>query len=484
MEHLIPVLIIFFYIYLVVTIIILLLDNREPSSTLAWVLVFILLPVIGVIFYIFIGRNWRRLDKKERLAKQFLEKKLADTLSPLINRQRDEVKKLERQIGLVHKKKLFNLLSKSSNSILTTTNRIKILQNGNEKFPALMEDLRNAKSFIHMEYFIWRVDTLTQEIKNILIEKVSQGVAVRILYDAIGSIFIKKQYLKELRDGGVEIYPYFNFLSPWKIHTLNYRNHRKIVIIDGMIAYTGGMNMGQEYIDGGKKFKEWRDTHLRIEGETVAVLQGVFATSWFNTTGIELFDQRYYPRVVPQSDMLSVQVSTSGPDSQWPSIKQLYFTLINLAEKKVYIQSPYFIPDPSVHAALKMAALSGLDVRIIIAGVPDKMLPYWSAFTYFKDLLMAGVRIYHYQEGFLHAKTIMIDSEISSVGTANMDVRSFHLNYELNILLYDVNSTIQLEEAFMKDLKDSREFTLRDYGELDETVKLRNSLARLLAPLL
>lgn len=484
MEHLIPVLVVCFHIYVVVTIILLLLDNREPSSTLAWVLVFILLPVIGVVIYVFIGRNWRRIDKNERLAKQFLEKKLADTLAPLINRQKEELKKLEGQIGLIHKKKLFHLLSKNSNSILTTTNKIQILQNGSEKFPVLMEDLRNAKEFIHMEYFIWRVDALTQEIKSILMKKASEGVEVRILYDAIGSIFLKKNYLEELRGAGVQIYPYFNFLSPWKVHTLNYRNHRKIVIIDGKTGYTGGMNMGQEYIDGGKKFKEWRDTHLRVEGETVAVLQGVFATSWFNTTGLELFGQKYFPRVIQEGDMLSVQVSTSGPDSQWPSIKQLYFTLITLAERKVYIQSPYFIPDLSVHTALKTAALSGLDVRIIIAGVPDKRLPYWSAFSYFKDLLLAGVRLYHYQAGFMHAKTIMIDSEICSVGTANMDVRSFHLNYELNMLIYDVKCAADLEESFKKDLKDSREFTLSDYGKLSEAVKLRNSLARLLAPLL
>lgn len=484
MEHLVPVLVLSFHVYIVVTLVLLLLDNREPSSTLAWVMVFVLLPVIGVIIYILFGRNWKRLDKKKMFAKQFLEKKLADVLAPLINWQSEEVKKLESQTDLFHRKKLFHLLSKSSHAILTTTNKIKILQNGAEKFPALKEDLKNAKDFIHMEYFIWRVDPLTQEIKQILLEKAAQGVEVRVLYDALGSIFMKKSYVQELRAGGVEIYPYFNFLSSWKIHTLNYRNHRKIVIIDGKIAYTGGMNMGQEYIDGGRQFDYWRDTHLRVEGETVALLQGIFTVSWFNTTKTELFDPKYYPRVMHEDKKLPVQVSTSGPDSQWPSIKQLYFRLITLAEKKVYIQSPYFIPDPSVHAALKSAALGGLDVRIIIAGVADKNLPYWSAFTYFKDLLQAGVRIYHYKKGFMHAKTIIIDSDVCSVGTANMDVRSFHLNYELNLLIYDAPSAMRLEEDFKNDLKDSREFTLSDYGKLGEEVKLRNSLARLLTPLL
>ncbi len=484
MEQLIPFLVVSFYIYLVITVVLLLLDNREPSSTLAWVFVFLLFPIVGVLIYIFVGRNWRRTNRKTKLSQQFVEKQLAEILSPLVNRQEIEIRKLSEHQTLCKKKKLFHLLAESSNSILTTTNDITVLQDGHEKFERLKADLREARQFIHLEYFIWRNDQLTEEIKDILIERARQGVEVRILYDAIGSIFLKKAYIESLRREGIHIYPYFNFLSLFKIHTLNYRNHRKIVVVDGKVGYNGGMNMGQEYVDGGKRFDMWRDSHLRIEGESVAVLQGVFTTSWFNTTEENLFDPKYFPRVMHTDDGVPVQITTSGPDSQWPSIKHLYFTLISQAENTVYIQSPYFVPDPSVHMALKMAALSGLDVRVIIAGVPDKRLPYWSAYTYFKDLLKAGVRIFHYQKGFMHAKTIMIDSEICSVGTANMDVRSFHLNYEINTLIYDDQLTKSLENDFMTDLKDSREFTLRDYGRLNEAVKLRNSLARLLAPLL
>ena len=484
MDYIFSILGILFYVYLVMTVVLLLLDNREPSTTMAWVMVFILLPVVGAVIYIFIGRNWRRVDEKTKLSQQFLEDRSSAMLAPLIEAQMDRGSRLKQKKDVVHKQKLFHLLQRSSNSILTTNNAIEVLQNGSQKFPRLMEDLRGARESIHMEYFIWRSDPLTKEVRDILVAKRKQGVEVRILYDAIGSIFLDRRYVREMRAAGIEMYPYFNFLSPLKIHTLNYRNHRKVVVVDGRIGYAGGMNMGQEYVDGGKQFDYWRDTHLRISGETVNVLQGIFVTSWYNTTGKELFDTKYFPAVPADPHELPVQVTTSGPDSRWPSIKHLYFTLISSAEKKVYIQSPYFIPDPSVHTALKMAAFGELDVRVIIAGVPDKKLPYWSAFTYFKDLLRAGVRIYHYQKGFLHAKTIMIDSEICSVGTANMDVRSFHLNYELNTLLYDERITAGLEEDFMRDLQDSREFTLEDYQELDETVKLRNSLARLLAPLL
>lgn len=484
MEYFHLILGIVFYIYLVMTVVLLLLDNREPSTTMAWVMVFILLPVVGVVFYIFIGRNWRRVDERTKLSQQFLEDKIAVILAPLIEAQVDRGSRLEQKQDVIHKRKLFHLLQRNSNSILTTSNTIEVLQNGSQKFPRLKEDLRGARASIHMEYFIWRCDPLTKEIKDILIAKRREGVEIRILYDAIGSIFLDHRYVREMRAAGIEMYPYFNFLSPLKIHTLNYRNHRKVVVVDGRIGYAGGMNMGQEYVDGGKQFDFWRDTHLRMSGEAVNVLQGIFVTSWYNTTGKELFDAKYFPPVAPEQPELPVQVSTSGPDSRWPSIKHLYFTLISSAQKKVYIQSPYFIPDPSVHTALKMAAFGGLDVRVIIAGVPDKKLPYWSAFTYFKDLLRAGVRIYHYQKGFMHAKTIMIDSEICSVGTANMDVRSFHLNYELNMLLYDEQITAGLEKDFMRDVTDSREFTLEDYEQLSEAVKLRNSLARLLAPLL
>lgn len=484
MEYFFPLLGILFHIYLVITIILLLLDNREPSTTMAWVMVFVLVPVFGVVFYIFFGRNWRRIDRKTKLSQQLLEGKIAGILAPLIQRQDERAARLKQQPGLFNKQKLFHLLQSSSNSILTTSNAIEVLQNGNQKFPKLLQDLQKAQHFIHMEYFIWRTDPLTVQIQDILIEKVRQGVEVRILYDAIGSVFIDRRYVQKMRSAGVEMYPYFNFLSPFKIHTLNYRNHRKVVVVDGTIAYTGGMNIGQEYVDGGKQFKFWRDTHLRIVGETVSVLQGIFVTSWHNTTGKELFDPKYFPAAPSDGQELPIQVSTSGPDSQWPSIKHLYFTLLSSAEKSVYIQTPYFIPDPSVHTALKMAAFTGLDVRVVIAGVPDKKLPYWSAFTYFKDLLLAGVRIYHYEKGFMHAKTIMIDSEICSVGTANMDVRSFHLNYELNTLLYDSEITLNLEKDFMQDLSDCREFTLEDYKGLSELRKLRNSLARLLAPLL
>ena len=473
-----------FYVYLVITIAFLLLDNRESTSTIAWLLVLILFPFVGIIFYLLIGRNWRHFSKKNKPLKQMIERRLHPFFFAIMKKQQQIVKKLEHKKTRSYKKKLLELLRSNSNSLLTTNNTLTIFHQGKDKFSQLIKDLRRAELFIHMEYFIWRSDTLTEEIKDILIQKALQGVEVRVLLDPVGCFFLKKRYVHELRDAGVQVYSYFNFMSLFKAHTINYRNHRKIIVIDGKIGYTGGMNMAEEYATGGKRFKHWRDTHVRLEGEGVHLLQRVFTMSWYLTTNEALVYPEYFPKVTARHRQLPIQVSTSGPDSEWESIQQLYFTLINAAAKKVYIQTPYFIPDNTVYMALKTAALSGVDVRIMLTGVPDKYIPYWSAFTYFKHLLKAGVKIYHYKRGFMHAKTVMIDDEICAVGTANVDIRSFQLNYELMTLIYDKKTTHALGKQFSYDMYHSKPFTLKHYENMNKLVKLRNSAARLLAPLL
>ncbi|HLF18715.1 MAG TPA: cardiolipin synthase [Candidatus Omnitrophota bacterium] len=483
MDHILSVLIIVYYIFLVITAIYLLLDNREPSSTIAWLVLFILFPVLGFIAYVFFGRSWKRSRAQDKLVHQFIEGNLAYPLKPLLERQETELENLQSKWATSYKRELMQLLANTSNSILTANNRLKIFHHGKDKFDCLLEDLNNAKAFIHMEYYIWRHDELGQKIKAILIERAKKGVEVRILYDSWGCMFLSKKYIRELRGAGIDIYPYFNFLSLFTAHTLNYRNHRKLVIIDGTIGYNGGVNIGDEYINGGK-FKFWRDTHLRVEGEATSIYQAIFTIDWYNTTKKKLFDEKYYRPAFDLKDDLPIQISTSGPDSQWLSIKQLYFALIKSAEKHLFIQSAYFIPDPSIFMALKTAALSGIEVKIMITGVVDHWLPYWSAFTYFEDLLQAGVRIFHYKKGLMHAKTISIDSQVCSIGTANLDIRSFHLNYETNTLIYEEDCALAIERQFMEDLKDCREFTLEDFSNLTTAAKLRNSLARLFAPLL
>lgn len=484
MHDITSILVIVFHIYVILTVIFLLLDNRDTSTTFAWIFIFVLFPVFGQILYFLIGRNWRNIGKKQRIIRQHVLERLVKILKPLLDAQEVNTKQLENLEGSFNKRKLLQLLYNNSNSILTNKNRIKVIQNGEEKFRLLMQDIEQAKHSIHMEYFIWRSDPLTEKFKAILIKKAAQGVRVRILYDALGSVFLKGRYIKALKKAGVEIYPYYDFRSVFTFHTLNYRNHRKIVIIDCNVGYTGGMNMGKEYIDGGKKFKCWRDTHLRVEGDSVSVLQAIFVTSWLNTTKEDLMSKENFSLQNNIDNHMPVQITTSGPDSQWESIQQLYMCLISSAEKSIRIQSPYFIPDTTIYSMLKTAALSGIDVKIMMTGIPDKLLPFWSAYTFFEDLLKSGVKIFQYQKGFLHAKTISIDGELCSIGTANMDMRSFHLNYEISTLIYDFDTTKQLVTDFENDLKDCIEITIDQYNKMGELLKLRNSVARLFAPLL
>jgi cardiolipin synthase len=459
-------------------------DNREPTSTMTWIAVIILLPVIGLIIYLLIGRNWRKISKKRRIVKQELTKYLVNSISAIVRREKENIDHLLSKEEYKDKSKLLNLLKNNSNSVLTSSNKIEVLQSGEEKFQKLIEDIEQAEKFIHLEYYIWKNDKMVRKINSLLIKKAKQGIEVRIIYDSFGSFYFNRFIRRKLRKNGIKIYPYFNFLSPFKFHTLNYRNHRKIAIIDGRVAYTGGMNMAKEYIDGGRRFKKWRDTHLRIRGDAVEILEGIFAISWYNTTKEKIFHSKYFTIGKKFNEKTPLHVTTSGPDSRWDSIRQLYFTLIATAQKRVYIQTPYFIPDPSVQMALKVAALSGIDVRIMMAGVPDKWLPFWAAHTYYEELLNAGVKIYLYKDGFLHSKTVMADDSVCSIGTANMDVRSFELLYELNTIIYDKNISERLKHDFLEDMKVCEEITLERINKENVLVKFRNSLARLFAPLL
>jgi cardiolipin synthase len=374
-------------------------------------------------------------------------------------------------------------------SILTAADEVEILQDAQSKYPRLEADIEAAQDSIHMEYFIWEADAYMEKFGDLLIRKARAGVEVRVLFDALGSHFLmwkNRGYLNRLRQGGVHIYPYLNFLGLLRLHTVNYRNHRKIAVIDGKIGYTGGMNMGEEHLVGAGPYTAWRDTHLRLMGDTVTILQGIFATSWYNTTHEPLLEGRYFPThdKVPAKP-IPIQIVLSGPDSEWHAIQQQYFLMILAALEHVYIQSPFFIPNAAVSEAIRVAALSGVDVKLMFAPRDTGGdLANWAANTYFLDMVDAKAKVYLYQPAYLHAKTLSIDSAVCSIGTANMDIRSFTTNYEMNAVIYDAEKTKELEAAFEKDLEGCVPFDAKAYRALPRLVRFRDSLARLLSPLL
>jgi cardiolipin synthase A/B len=513
-----------FVIYTIGASLFIILDNRQPSSTFAWIFLFLLLPLVGLMIYFLFGREIRPFSRQDRLAR--LPPEMAAALTPLLEslleRENDAVHRLRTTGEMPQMQgKLAEMLRRTNLAMLTTDNQVELLQDASEMYPCMEEDIRNAQHSIHMEYFTWQADEYMQALGDLLIEKAQSGVEVRILYDAVGSWtldWLHRGYLNRLRAGGVEIYSYLNRFFLLSLHAINYRNHRKITVIDGKIGYTGGLNMGEEHLKGAGPYKAWRDTHLRIIGQAAAVLQGVFATSWFNTTNESLTDSCYFvaadterrtrdvttsgkKKPIPTGagipgevkddasqplDGVPVQIVGSGPDSQWYAIQQLYFFMIPLANHHVYIQSPFFIPDPSIGEALKAAALAGVDVRIMCAR-RDTINPLsnWAANTYFDDMARAGVKIYLMQNAYMHAKTISIDTAICSVGTANMDLRSFQINYEINAVIYNRGLAHALEAQFHQDQKDCMLFDGGHYrSRRNIHVRLRDSIARLFSPLL
>jgi len=461
-----------FYIIFVISLIRLIADNREPTKTIAWLLVMFLIPVLGFVIYLVFGRDWRRNRKKckakvkrDRLNRiKFMSKIYSDNMSR-INKLSDWAKSA------------VQLTESNNNTQLLSAETVVYFDNGKEKFDALINDMSNARKSIHLEYFIWEKDELTKKIFKVLVDRLKNGIEVRILYDFIGSITYSKSEFRDLISLGAEVKAQVR-----DFRKINYRNHRKIAVIDGMIGYTGGMNVGQEYIDGGKRFQTWRDTHIRVTGSVVYSLQDIFCRDWQKRTDVNLYSLGYFPKNLPKGNILT-QLSYLGFELEFEATKQLYLSAILNARNKLYIQSPYFIPDSTLADALKTAALSGVDVRVMITGVPDKKAPWYAAQSFFESLLAAGVKFYLYEAGFFHVKTLVIDDEMVSLGTTNFDIRSFNLQQEDTLLVFDQKVIEQHYQIFDLDQKNCRQVTMNTIKNESSLVKFRNSLSRLLANL-
>lgn len=358
------------------------LQNRSPQATFAWLLLFLTVPIVGVFVYRFAGRGWRAFSKQNELARQELGGELLRDLGPILARERETVERIAAERTASFRGKLLRVVPRSDSSILTGSNEVEILQDARQKYPRLLADIRAARHHVHLSYYIWTEDSFTLELKDALIERARAGVAVRCLYDAMGGA-LSGGYLRELTDAGVSIHPYLEYRSFTRLHSINYRSHRKIAVVDGRIGYVGGLNLDKEQLDP-PAFDRWRDTHLRLFGEAAHALQASFAVSWYNTTGEEVADPAYYPPVeVPT--FLPVQITQGGPDSQWRSIRQLYFMMILSAEEKLYLQSPFFVPDESIVEALRAVARAGVDVRLMFTPRGAKyQIPYRAAHTYFQ----------------------------------------------------------------------------------------------------
>ncbi len=460
-------------------------ERRNPASTWAWLLVLFFIPILGFLIYMVFGRNSKRektFQQKAQYDQEVYYKYLFHDVRSVenIQQQKKFIEKAEKIPGTGYLTDLAYLHLNSGNW-MTFNNQVTYFNRGKDKFEALVQDIRRAKKFIHLEYYIWRGDRLGTRLVEELTKKAEEGVEVRLLYDGMGNVRLPGSFFDKLHSAGGYTAA---FLPPFMVR-LNYRNHRKLCIIDGEVGYIGGFNVGDEYLGIVKRYGPWRDSHLRFTGDAIDQMQMRFIKDWNFTAkeGIVRLEDRYFPRR-NQFDGVRTQIVSSGPDTQWKNVRNGYFKMINEAEDHVYLTTPYFVPDDGIFEALRVAALSGLDVRIIIPGNPDHFFVYWASMSYLGELLEAGVRCYQYEKGFIHAKVLSIDGQVASVGTANMDIRSFELNFEVNAFLYDERVTEQIEKDFKNDLKSCVEITKEWYERRRWWFKVKEAVARLISPML
>ena len=456
-------------------------EKREPMKALIWITVVAVVPVLGIFCYVLLGRNHRRekifsrkgLADLKQIQKANIQSQLALVSSDSLLQRREIADNLD----------IITLLLNSNKALLTIKNRIKILEDGEETFNHILDVLSRAESSIHLEYYIISDDRIGQKVAEILIAKARAGVEVRLIYDDVGSWGLSRSYLQRLEEAGVQIRCFLPVVFPWLSSKVNYRNHRKIIVVDGKYAFTGGVNIAQRYITG-TKWGRWRDTHLMLEGDAVTSLQVIFLTDWYFVSGQQLINQTKYFFESEIKDHALVQIATSGPDSDWASILQAFFAAITRAQKHIYISTPYFIPPESLLTAIKVAALSGIDVRIMLPARSDSRLALWATRSYISDLLDAKVKVYLYKGGFNHSKVLMIDGQFCSVGTANMDIRSFEDNFEISAVIYNTELTETLEHTFFEDLTHCEQVDSMLWNQRPIIKTLGESFARLWSPLL
>jgi cardiolipin synthase len=471
---------ILYFLTVVFIAILIILENRNPVKTISWILILVLLPFAGIVFYLFFGQEYRKTKMYSRKGLKDLEKLRNLTLVQLGNLPKEQFRISDR---LYTKKRLMNLFLSNSNAILTNNNEIQVLKDAKETFPEIFNSIEQARHHIHLEFYIVEDDSIGNYLRELLIRKAREGVEVRFIYDDVGSWELKRKFLRSLSDAGVKVDCFMRVRFPNLTSKVNYRNHRKILVVDGETAFVGGLNFADRYQNGVPGIGPWRDTHLKVSGGAATALQIIFMADWYFVSKEILRGENYFKPFEAGNGKL-VQMVSSGPDSDWESIGQAYFAAIASSTEYVYISSPYLMPPSDIMTALKTSALGGIDVRIIVPGLSDAVSSKWGTNSYVEELLEAGVKVFFYQAGFIHSKVIVVDGIFSSVGTANLDFRSLETNFEVNAMIYDEETAEVLASHFIEDQGKSREVVLEEWIKRPRINKIKESFARILSPML
>ncbi|MBW9200245.1 cardiolipin synthase [Bacteroidales bacterium SW299] len=462
---------ILYFAVIITTVFVVILDNRNPVKTMAWILVLFFLPVAGLVFYLFFGRSTRREHLISRKGYARLTKR------PMAEYQT--------QVSLhapIEKQTLMNFFSHVNGALPFGGNRTTVYIDGASMLADLIKELYRAKHHIHVEFYIFEDDAVGRLVRDVLIDKAREGVKVRVLHDDVGCWKVSHAFYEQMLCEGIEVMSFLKVRFPQFTGKVNYRNHRKIVVIDGKVGFVGGMNLAERYVKG-VPWGVWRDTHAKLEGKAVYGLQTAFLTDWYAMDRTLFTSAEYFPKTDVRGNVVA-QIVTSDPVGEWRDIMQGLMMAICSARRYFYVQTPYFLPDEEVKTALQTAALAGVDVRIMLPKKADTWLIHKASLSYLAEMMKAGVKIYLYRKGFIHSKLMVSDDEFSTIGSTNMDFRSFEHNFEANAFFYDKDTASALKEIFLADQRDCMLLSLKVWDKRSWKSKVTESVVRLLSPLL
>lgn len=460
-------------IIIIITMVRVLMDNRQPAKTMAWMLVLMFIPFLGIILYIFFGQNTR---KERKIWQQSLDQLTKHSMLEFVEQKDFNIPEEYRTIS--------NLFMNQNLALPFKNNEVEIYTSGYDFFPSLLMEIGKAEHHIHIDTFIISDDPLGRLIADALIDKARQGIEVRLIYDDVGSWRTPNSFFTRMRNEGIEVYAFMPVRFPAFTSRVNYRNHRKICVIDGEVGFIGGMNIARRYVQGTPKLS-WRDTHVKLTGAAVYGLQRAFLVDWYFVSKVLITERSYYPEIIIGQNNSLVQVVTSSPTSLWPEIEQGYVRILTNAKHYVYMETPYFLPTDPILFAMRVAALSGVDVRLMIPYETDTKVVEWASRSYVIEASRAGVKILLYRKGFNHSKLLVSDDAMATIGSTNVDFRSFENDFEANAFFYDKKIALQVKEVFLADQKDSIDLDdVRRFIKKPFLQRLWESFVRLLSPLL